>query len=129
MGAGVPARAVKERIEELEIEQDEARSALARLVPVSRHDAANLADCLDQLPDVSDALLDASLETKRQFYSAFELRVVVDKAAGRVQISACLDDSIAHACDDGSIVRTKGHGGGRIRTCEGRANAFTARPL
>ncbi len=126
---GVPARAVKERIAELEVEQEDARAALAQLVPDAPHDDAKLADSLDRLPDLSVALREAPLETKRRFYSAFDLQVVVDKAAGTVHISAAVDETVAQACADGSLLRTKGHGGGRIRTCEGRANAFTARPL
>ena len=125
----MPARAVRERIEELEISQEAARAALTQLAPDAPYDDAKLVDSLDRLPDLSAALLDAPLEVKRRFYAAFDLQVIVDKAAGTVCISAAVDEAVAQACTDGSLLRTESHGGGRIRTCEGRANAFTARPL
>ena len=72
-------------------------------------------------------------DTPRQAFDAFALRVEYDRAGGRVQISAAVDDALAEALVGARelppVICADGHGGGRIRTFEGRANAFTARPL
>jgi hypothetical protein len=73
-------------------------------------------------------LHDADAATKRRYFEAFDLQVVYDKA-GTVQVSAIITDAVAGLLAAPSALRTESHGGGRIRTCEGRANAFTARPL
>jgi hypothetical protein len=70
---------------------------------------------------------------QRQAFDAFSLRVEYDRVGGSARISAAVDDAVAAALvgarDLPPVICTGGHGGGRIRTFEGRANAFTARPL
>ncbi len=72
-------------------------------------------------------------EAQRQVFDAFALCVEYDRVGGRVRISAAVDDAVAEALvgtrELPAVFCTEGHGGGRIRTFEGRANAFTARPL
>jgi hypothetical protein len=108
-------------------------ASLAALGPELPADDSRLVENLDRLPDLSDALRRAAPEAQRQVFDAFALRVEYDRVGGRVRISATVDDALAEALmgvrELPATICTDGHGGGRIRTFEGRANAFTARPL
>jgi site-specific DNA recombinase len=131
--AGVDPVLVQVRIDELKAERASLAASLAALGPELPADDARLAENLDRLPDLTDALRRAVPEAQRQVFDAFALRVEYDRVEGRVRISAALDDAIAEALVGARelppVICTGGHGGGRIRTFEGRANAFTARPL
>ena len=49
------------------------------------------------MPDLSQELRRAPLELKRQAFEAFDLKVVYDKTAKRIEISATVSDAIAEA--------------------------------
>lgn len=106
-----------------------ALGAVAPDVPIDHALAKNLAS----LPDLSDALRAAEPAIQRAVFDAFALRVECDRIEGNVKISATVDEAVATALagvtDLPSVFCTNGHGGGRIRTSEGRAMWFTATPL
>lgn len=131
--AGVDPQAVQARIEELKASRETHQAALSALAPEVRTDHAKLAENLAALPNLSDALRDAEPDTQRSVFNAFALRVEYDRVHSNVRISATVDEAVATALGGVTelppVFCTGGHGGGRIRTSEGRANAFTARPL
>ncbi len=124
---------IQVRVDELKAERAPLVASLAALGPELPADDARLAENLDRLPDLSEALRRAAPDTQRQVFDAFALRVEYDRVGGLVRISAAVDDAVATALVGAQqvppVICTGGHGGGRIRTFEGRANAFTARPL
>jgi site-specific DNA recombinase len=128
--SGVDPDLVQARIIELRAERDEAEAALRDQAPEVRDDSDATIEALEAVPDLSERLREAPIEVKRRFLLAIGLEVVFDRVEGRVRIRADIDPAMIDALNDGQIdLRTGQHGGGRIRTCEGRANAFTARPL
>jgi site-specific DNA recombinase len=131
--AGVDPGLVQVRIDELKAERAPLAASLAVLGPELPADDSRLAENLDRLPDLSDALRRAAPDAQRQVFDAFALLVEYDRVEGKARISAAVDDAVAEALvgapDLPTVFCTDGHGGGRIRTFEGRANAFTARPL
>jgi hypothetical protein len=131
--AGVDPVLVQGRIDELKSERAPLAASLAALGPELPADDAALSRNLDRLPDLSKALRGATPDVQRQVFDAFALRVEYDRVEGRARISASVDDAVAEALigaqELSTDICTDGHGGGRIRTFEGRANAFTARPL
>jgi hypothetical protein len=50
---------------------------------------------LERLPDLSRALREASQDTKRLVFDAFDLRVAYDKLERRIQISATVSEAVA----------------------------------
>jgi hypothetical protein len=48
-----------------------------------------------QLPDLTEALREASPATKRLAFDAIDMRVVFNKTEGRVQISATITEAVA----------------------------------
>ena len=92
------------RIDELKAERIQREAALAALPPQVAENHVGLAECLGALPDLREALQEASPKGKRAAYSAFDLRVVVDRCAGAATISAMVDQAIVRACKDGSVL-------------------------
>jgi site-specific DNA recombinase len=132
--AGVDAALVQARIDELKAERAPLAAALVALGPELPADNTSLAKNLDRLPDLNEALRRATPDIQRKVFEAFALRIEYDRTTSRARISATIDDALADAlCGarelESARFCTDSHGGGRIRTFEGRANAFTARPL
>ena len=131
--AGIDPMAIKARVDELKIDRATYEAALSVLAPPMSTDHGRLADNLARLPDLSDALRAAGPDVQREVFDAFGLRLEYDRTRGTARMSAAVDDALADvlagATELTPSICTGGHGGGRIRTCEGRANAFTARPL
>jgi hypothetical protein len=84
---------------------------------------------LHRPPDLTEALRDGPVDVKQQFYEPFDLQIVYDKHAGHVSIRAAVTEAVAEAMEAGPPFAGSCSGGGRIRTCEGSANRFTADPL
>ena len=91
--AGVEPELVRARIEELKADKAAAQASLPKLgLAPERQDQAAV---LEQVPDLSERLLDADDATKRALFDAFDLRVVYDKASDRLSISATLTEAVA----------------------------------
>jgi site-specific DNA recombinase len=92
--AGVEPQAVQALIDELKAEKATANTSLAALVidPAGDDD---LPATLDRLPDLTEALQAADPDAKRQFFDAFDLRVVFDKLDQRISISATVTEAVA----------------------------------
>lgn len=91
--AGVEPDLVRARIEELKADKAAAQASLPRLgLAPERQDPAAL---FNQVPDLSERLRDAPNATKRALFDAFDLRVVYDKSADRLSISAKLTETVA----------------------------------
>jgi site-specific DNA recombinase len=94
LSAGIDSGAVQARIDQLEADRGHSLASLAAL-PTSDDRYGEVGAALHRLPDLSDALRDAPPETKRLFFDAFDLRVIFDKAEGRLQISATITEALA----------------------------------
>jgi hypothetical protein len=127
--AGVDPLVVQARIEELRATRATHQAALSALAPEVPTDHAKLAENLAALPNLSDALRDAEPDIQRSVFDAFALRVEYDRVHSNVRISATVDEAVATALGGVTelplVFCTSGHGGGRIRTSEGRAVRFT----
>jgi site-specific DNA recombinase len=131
--AGVDPTAVRDRIEELKAELVEHEATLAALPQARSDDYSGLARNLAGISDLGDALREAEPSLQRRVFEAFRLRVLYDRIRGEASLSVTVDEDLAGALGGSarlsSAICSYGHGGGRIRTCEGRAKAFTAPPL
>jgi site-specific DNA recombinase len=122
---GIEPELVAERIAELRADKEQAEAALRELAPEVPASHADLSAALEQLPDLSEQLRDATPEVQRAIFDAFDLRIEYDKTQQRVQISATVTEAVAEAFRGATDIsptgefRTEGYGGGRIRTCEG----------
>ncbi len=131
--AGVDPAAVRARIEELKAGLAECESALAALPQGSPDEGTRLARNLAEIPDLGHALRAAEPSLQRRVFEAFRLRILYDRTRGEATVSATVDEDVARALGGSTQLSSAfcnyGHGGGRIRTCEGRANRFTADPF
>ena len=85
--SGIEPDVVRARIEELKVEKATAQASLPKLrLAPERQDPAAL---LDQVPDLSERLRGADDAT------TFDLRVLYDKANGRLSISATRTEAVA----------------------------------
>jgi hypothetical protein len=98
---GIEPEIVRERIAELRTEKQTAQDALAALTPEQIEDEDDyLAERLARVPDLTEQLRAAAPELQSQFFQAFDLRIELDKPAGRVVISACVTEEIANAFEE-----------------------------
>jgi site-specific DNA recombinase len=93
--AGIDTDLVGARIAELKAERATAQAALAVLLTDDAPDPTERGAALERLPNLTDALSEASPATKRQVFDAFDLRCVYDKLDGRVEISATITEAVA----------------------------------
>ncbi len=98
---GIEPALVKERIAELRDEKKAAEDALAALPAEQvQTEDAYLAKRLSRLPNLSEQLLAASSEVKRQMFQAFQTRIEFDKTSGRIGISVTVTEAVARAFTD-----------------------------
>lgn len=131
--AGVDPAAVRTRIEELKAGITEHEAALAKLPRAGSDDYTLLAQSLANIPDLGAALREAEPSLQRTVFEAFRLRVQYDRIGEEASLCVTVDEELADALGASaslsSAICNSGHGGGRIRTSEGRANRFTADPF
>jgi uncharacterized iron-regulated protein len=98
---GIEPELVSERIAELRGEKEALEEALSEL-GAAREEAEDeeLAEQLERLPDLTQALRDANSEIQRQVFQAFDLQITHDKAEGKVEISATVSESVASAFEN-----------------------------
>ncbi len=121
--AGVDPAAVRARIEELKAGLAEHEAVLASLPLATSDDYTGLARNLAEIPDLGDALREAEPSLQRRVFEAFRLRVQYDRIRGEASLSVTVDEDLAGALGGSAklspAICNYGHGGGRIRTCEG----------
>lgn len=121
--AGVDPTVVGARIEELKAARASDEAALAALARPAATDHARLMENLGALPDLTVALRRAAPAVQRAVFDAFDLRVEYNRVQSVATISATVDESVANGLGGltslPAEICTIGHGGGRIRTCEG----------
>jgi hypothetical protein len=95
---GIEPDLVSERIAELRGEKEAFEEALSEL-GAQRDEAEEdeLAEQLARVPDLTEALRDATPEVQRQVFKAFELQILYDKAERKIEISATVSEAVADA--------------------------------
>ncbi len=108
---GVAPEVVTARITELREDRHAAEAALAELDPSDiEAEDEHLHERLAQIPDLSKALRDAPPEIKIQTFDAFGLRIELDKAERRIEISATVAQAVADAFENTKALQTEGFG-------------------
>jgi hypothetical protein len=67
-----------------------------------------LTERLARLPDLGQALRDASPEVQRQVFEAFDVQIGYDKPNGRVEVSATVSEAVASALENAETLRKEG---------------------
>ena len=106
---GIEPELVSERIAELRGEKEALEEALAGLgaEQAEAEDEALNAQ-LARLPDLTEALREASPAIKRQVFESFDLRIAYDKVERRVELSATVSEAVADAFENAKALQTKG---------------------
>ena len=101
--------AVSERIGELRGEKEALEEALEG-IDAERQEAEDeeLISQLDRLPDLTEALWEASPQIKRQVLASFDLQIAYDKAEGRVEITATISEAVAGALENAKALLAEG---------------------
>jgi hypothetical protein len=107
--AGVDPAVVAERIRQLESKRGEARDRLADLegnTPTNGGDPDNALAVLQEMPDLSKALIDAKPELRRDVFDAFRLRIELDRNAGQIRLKALVSSAFSgKSLDDLAVAR------------------------
>ncbi|MGZ5376018.1 MAG: hypothetical protein ACXWEF_06170, partial [Solirubrobacterales bacterium] len=95
---GIEPELVSERISERRGEKQALEEALAE-IGAEREEAEEdeLSKQLARVPDLTEALREATPEVQRRVFQAFELQILYDKAERRIEISATFSEAIADA--------------------------------
>ncbi len=90
---------------------------------------------LARIPDLSEALREATPAIKRQVFAGFDLQIAYDKVERRVELSATVSEAVADAFENresppsgGPQRRTDRHSGGPIRLSLRRTNSRASTP-
>jgi hypothetical protein len=118
---GFEPELVGERISELRGEKEALEGALGEIgAEREEAEAEELSEQLARVPDLTKALREAHPHVQRQVFEAFELQVLYDKAAGRIEISATVSEAVANAFEkqkalpkEGSLVVLRDIAGAR----------------
>jgi site-specific DNA recombinase len=106
---GVEPELVSERIAELRGEKEALEEALAEVgAEREETEGEELARQLARVPDLSQALAEASPEVQRQVFQAFDLQIAYDKAERRIEISATVSEAIADAFQNAKALQKEG---------------------
>ncbi|MCB0869316.1 MAG: recombinase family protein [Solirubrobacterales bacterium] len=93
---GVEMDLVSERIGELRAQKEALEAALAEIgEPRQEDEEEELMKRLEELPDLTENLRNASPQIKRQVFQAFDLQITFDKRECRVEISATVSEAVA----------------------------------
>ncbi len=60
------------------------------------------------MPDLTQALRDASPAIKRQVFSAFDIQIAYDKVERRVEVSATVSAAVADAFENAKALQAEG---------------------
>ncbi len=96
--AGVDPAVVAERIRQLESKREEARDRLSDLegnAPTNGGDPEDALAILQEMPDLSKALVDAEPELRRDIFDAFRLRIELDRNAGQIRLKALVSSAFS----------------------------------
>ena len=86
------------RLAKLRAAKEKAEIDLRALTPVGADsEATDPAALLARIPDLSQALRQASPGLKRQVFVAFGLQITYDKPGRRIEISATINETVAEA--------------------------------
>ena len=118
---GIEPELSLERIAELRGEKEALEEALAEVgAEREEAEAEELSEQLAGVPNLTEALRDASPEVQRQVFEAFELQILYDKAERRIEISATVSEAVADAFEkkealpkEGSLVVLRDIAGAR----------------
>jgi hypothetical protein len=89
------------RLQRLREAKEKAEIELRALTPVQRDsEATDPAALLARLPDLSQALRQASPGLKRQVFEAFGLQITYDKLQRRIEISVTISEAVAEALEN-----------------------------
>jgi chromosome segregation ATPase len=93
---GIEPELVSERIGELRGEKEALEEALAG-IGADRQEAEDeeLTEQLARIPDLTEALREATPAIKRQVFAAFDLQIAYDKVNRRVELSATVSEAVA----------------------------------
>jgi site-specific DNA recombinase len=106
---GIEPDLVAARISELRSDKSALEEALGGMDGDTEEiEADDLTERLGRLPDLTKALEEASPEVQRQVFEAFDLQIVYDKAARRVEISATVSEAVADAFENAKALRLEG---------------------
>jgi site-specific DNA recombinase len=104
---GIEPELVAQRITQLRADKEQIETALREQQAQAPTDHASLSAALEQLPDLSEQLRNATPEAKRALFDSFELRIVYDKIQNRVQISAAITEAVAEALQNAKDLPTE----------------------
>jgi site-specific DNA recombinase len=106
---GIEPELVGQRIAELRADREALEAALTEIAPT--HDDIDddiLAERIASIPDLTQAFVDAPFEVKRRTLEAFDLKVHYDRAAGKIEISADIAETVANALKNEKALREEG---------------------
>ncbi len=63
---------------------------------------------LARLPDLSEALREATPAIKRQVFASFDLRIAYDKVEHRAELSATVSEAVADAFENANALQAEG---------------------
>ncbi len=91
------------------VDRQAAQDALDELTPAEIEAVDDyLTQRLARIPDLARSLRDATPEVKRQTFQAFDLRIELDKAQRRIEISATITEAVAQAFENTKALQTEG---------------------
>ena len=106
---GVEPELVYARIAELRGDKEALEEALAE-VGAEREEMEDdeLVKQLARVPDLSQALAEATPEVQRQVFQAFDLQIAYDKVGRRIEISATVSEAVANAFENAKALQKEG---------------------
>ena len=106
---GIEPELVSERIAELRGEKEALADALQGL-GAERQEAEQeeLTQQLERIPDLTQALREASPAVKRQVFESFDLQIAYDKAERRVELTATVSEAVADAFENAKALQMEG---------------------
>jgi len=106
---GIEPELVSARIAELRSDKTALEQALEELGAARQQvEDEELTERLARLPDLGQALRDASPEVQRQVFEAFDVQIGYDKPNGRVEVSATVSEAVASALENAETLRKEG---------------------
>jgi hypothetical protein len=92
------------------LDQQEVRLLALAGIGADRQEAEDeeLTAQLARIPDVTEALREATPAIKREVYAAFDLQIAHDKVNRRVELLATVSEAIADAFEDAKALQTEG---------------------
>jgi len=108
---GIEPELVSERIGELRGEKEALGEALAGIGADRQEDEdEELTEQLARIPDLSEALREATPAIKRQVFTSFDVQIAYDKAERRVELSATVSEAVADAFENAEVLQVEGSG-------------------